>query len=426
MDTRPLTGQTYRPRIIDAALDRALAAAGAVVVEGARASGKTMTALNAARSFTFIDDPQVQQVLAIDPQAVLQGEAPRLLDEWQVAEELWNLVRRAVDATPRPGRFILTGSALPTDSITRHTGAGRFIRLRQRTMTWQEKLSLGSNQTVSIAQLFAGSQPTAALDTDTRLSDVIDNLLLPGFPAMTGLTLEQSAYRLQAYIDEVARTDVYRLADVRHSPEVIRRLMTSLARSVAADVNYSTLATDVRSVAPAITPETISNYVELLVRLFIVEVQQPWTPALRSRARWRTSPKLHLVDPAFAAAALGADRTRLQADLATVGTLFESAVVHDLTVFASALGGEVRHYRDSSGREIDAVITLPDGRWAAVEVKLGGRQVQAGIESLTRVIDQIDTNTVGEPAFRLVVTGTGPIMTASNGTHTCPLSALAP
>ncbi len=425
MDTAVVLGREYRPRLIDSTLHRALSAAGAVVIEGARATGKTMSALHAAGSYAFIDDADTQRTLTIAPRSVLEGDVPRLLDEWQVAPELWNLVRRAVDMTAEPGQFILTGSAVPADDITRHTGAGRFIRLRQRTMTWWEKLDRATHQ-VSIAGLFDGERPVTNLREGRDLDEVIENILRPGFPAMTALGLEQSADRLSAYIDEIARTDIRRLADVRHEPEVIKQLIVGLARSVASDVTYRTLAADVRAVAPTINVETVSSYVGLLQRLFIVEPQRPWTPKLRSRARVRTSPKLHLVDVSLAAAALGAGSQQLRSDLETLGVLFESAVIHDLMVLSSTVNGEVRHYRDSNGKEIDAIITLPDGRWGAVEVKLGGAQMLTGVESLRNVIGQIDTDSVGEPAFRLVVTGTGPTLTADDGTVISSLSALAP
>jgi len=424
MDTAKVLGHAYRPRVIDAALQRALAASGAVVIEGSRASGKTMTAMHAAGSFAFVDDAEVRRVLEIAPRTMLEGEAPRLLDEWQVAPELWNLVRRAVDAAVEPGRFILTGSALPADDVTRHTGAGRFLRLRQRTMSWWEK-SNALPGAVSLAGLFAGDRPKTDLETP-ELDAVIENLLRPGFPAMTALTPTQSADRLRGYIDDVARTDIHRVADIRHEPEVVKQLIAAVARSVASEVTYRTLAADLRGVAPTITAETVSTYVNLLQRLFIIEPQQPWTPTLRSRARVRTSPKLHLVDPALAAAALGAGPRHLLGDLATLGVLFESAVIHDLTVLASAMDGDVRHYRDSNAKEIDAIITLPDGRWGAVEVKLSGTQLPYAVKSLNDVIAQIDTELVGEPAFRLVVTGTGPVLVTDGGTVTAPLTALAP
>jgi predicted AAA+ superfamily ATPase len=423
VDTAKVLGREYRPRVIDSALQRALAAAGAVVLEGARATGKTTTALHAAASYVFIDDPQAQSLLDVAPRSLLEGDAPRLLDEWQVAPQLWNLVRRAVDATAEPGLFILTGSAVPSDDVTRHTGAGRFLRLRERTMSWWEKLDSPTGA-VSLAGLFEGNLPKTDLGAAPHLDTVIDNLLRPGFPAMTALAAAQSADRLRGYIDDVARTDIRRIADIRHEPAVIKQLIAGLARSVASEVTYKTLAADVRVVAPTIDEETVSNYVGLLQRLFVVEAQRPWTPALRSRARVRTSPKFHLVDPALAAAALGAGAQQLRGDLNTLGTLFESAVVHDLTVLT--LGGEVSHYRDSNGKEIDAILTLPDGRWGAVEVKLGGQQVSMGAKSLQAVIAQVDTASIGEPTFRLVVTGTGPILVTDDGTVTAPLTALGP
>lgn len=425
MDTAKVLGHEYRPRVIDASLQRALATSGAVVIEGPRASGKTMTAMFAAGSYVFVDDPEIQTVLEVAPRSLLDGEAPRLLDEWQVAPALWNLVRRAVDVAGKPGRFILTGSAVPADDVTRHTGAGRFLRLRERTMSWFEKLEAQSGA-VSLSDLFVGVLPKTDLSSPTDLDTVIENLLRPGFPAMTGLTLMQSADRLRAYIDDVTRTDIHRIADVRHKPQVIKQLIAALARSVASEVTYKTLAADVRTVAPTINAETISNYVELLQRLFILEAQTPWTPTLRSRARVRTSPKLHLVDPAIAAAALGAGPSQLRSDLRTLGVLFESAVVHDLTVLASSIDGEVRHYRDSNDKEIDAIVILPDGRWGAVEVKLSGTQLPYAVESLRHTIAQVDTEQVGEPAFRLVVTGTGPVLVTDDGTVTAPLTALAP
>ncbi|UUZ60903.1 DUF4143 domain-containing protein [Nocardioides sp. B-3] len=212
---------------------------------------------------------------------------------------------------------------------------------------------------MSLSGLFDGDLPKTDLGAAPDLDSVIDNLLRPGFPAMTALSPPQASDRLRGYIDDVARTDIHRIADIRHEPEVVKQLVAALARSVASDVTYKTLAADIRTVAPAIDEETVSNYVGLLQRLFIVEAQRPWTPALRSRARVRTSPKLHLVDPALAAAALGAGPQQLRGDLKTLGTLFESAVVHDLTVLASPIDGEVSHYRDSNNKEIDAIITLP-------------------------------------------------------------------
>ena len=427
MDTAEVLGQTYRPRLIDPVLTDALQATGAVLIEGVRACGKTMTALNAAASFVFVDDEASQQLRSIAPQRLLDGPAPRLVDEWQLAPELWNMVRRRVDASTARGLFILTGSAVPADDVTRHTGAGRVLRLRERTMTWGEKqpAALGAGA-VSLAALFAGERPASSPESPMTLDDVLLLLLKSGFPGMVADNLAASHTLMRGYLDEVARLDLPRLINLRHSPAVIGRLLSSVARNVASEVSFTTLAADIRGFAPAITAETVSGYVDALERLFIIERQPAWTPGLRSRARLRVADKWHLADPALAAAALGATPISLGRDLNTAGLLFESAVVHDLRVLGASLGAEVRHFRDSNGHEIDAILCLPDGRWAAVEVKLSGLQVAAGAASLAKAVDQIDQAVAGGPAFRLVVTGTGPTLTLDDGTVTCPLVALGP
>ena len=425
MDTGLVLGEKYVPRFVDLGLKEALDSAGAVILEGARATGKTMTALNAANSFMFLDSPEATQLMDVAPSAILVGENPRLLDEWQLAPELWNMVRRAVDKNHSLGQFILTGSAVPTDDVTRHTGAGRFLRIRQRTMTWTEKLA-SPETSLSLADLFGGLHPDPVLETQQDIDAVINNILLSGFPALRSLPINRGMARLRGYIDDIAHADLARLAEIRHSPEVIKQLIAALSRNVATEVTFATLADDVRAIAPNISTATISQYVELLERLFFVELQHPWAPVLRSKARLRTAPKLHIVDPAVAAAALRATSAGLLQNTSTLGQLFESAVIHDLTVFAGTMGGEVRHYRDSNNNEIDAVITLPDGRWAAVEVKLGGHRFAQGVKSLEKAVAQIDEQSSGAPAFKLVVTGTGPILTTNSGSITAPLSALEP
>ncbi|MCL1899515.1 MAG: DUF4143 domain-containing protein, partial [Promicromonosporaceae bacterium] len=346
--------------------------------------------------------------------------------EWHDAPDLWNLVRRAVDFSPELGRFILTGSSVPSDDITRHTGGGRFIRLRQRTMTVREKTRTPQPAPVSLAALFAG-QDIATMDTsDLTLSTAIRDVTTSGFPAMIDLDFEQAAARLETYIDEITRTDIQRVASVRHAPEVIRQLITALARSTASEVSLATLARDVRSVAPDIRPETIGNYVESLQRLYFVEPQRSWSPSLRSRAVVRTTPKYHLADPSLAAVAIGASPERLATDVETLGLLFESAAFHDLSVYAGALEGEVRHYRDSNRREIDAIVRLKDGRWGAVEVKLGASRIGEAHATLERTIADIDTASVGEPAFRLVLTGNGPTYRIDEQTITTSLANLGP
>jgi predicted AAA+ superfamily ATPase len=382
-----------------------------------------MSALHAAASYVFLDDPGARDLLDVAPSVLLEGDSPRLLDEWQLAPQLWNQVRRAVDAAAEPGRFLLTGSAVPADDATRHSGAGRFVRVRQHTMSWWERGL--SRATVSVADLFAGERPR--VDAVRPSFDVVlERITSPGFPAMTQLPIQRSGVVLRAYLNELSRVDVSRLAPIGHEPIVIDRLLAALARSTASEVTYRTLAADLDPVAPNIKPETVARYVDLLRRTFVVDSQPAWVPQLRSRARLRTSERLHLADPALAATALGATAARLRTDPATAGILFESAVVHDLVVLTAGLGATIHHFRDSNGHEIDVVIALPDGRWAAVEVKLGAGQVTAGARSLSAAAEQIDISAVGSPSFRLVVTGTGATFALDDGTVTCPLDALRP
>ncbi|PHP53362.1 ATP-binding protein [Actinomyces ruminis] len=423
MDTRETLGHDYLPRVVDAQLGRLLEIGGAVVIEGPRACGKTMTGLNAARSCVFLDEDVTRRLIDLAPEAVLDGDRPRLLDEWQLAPQLWNQVRRAVDSATQPGAFILTGSAVPADDATRHTGAGRFLRMRERTMTWFERGT--STGALSLGALIDGDRPAASATT-SPYHDVVDALARTGFPALARLEPAAAAVALSGYLDDVVRADLGRLARTRHEPTVMRALIRSLARATAAEVSWRTLARDLRPVAPDIRPETVARYVELLERLFVVERIPAWAVGLRSRARLRTAPKFHLADPALAVTALSADAAQLTADPETTGFIFESAVVHDLLVFSEALGGQVYHYRDSNGHELDAVLTFPRGRWAAVEVKLGASQIEKGARSLARTMQQIDTSVVGEPALKLVVTGTGPTATLSDGTVTCPLHVLGP
>jgi predicted AAA+ superfamily ATPase len=425
MDTWDVVRRRYRPRVIDGPLGEALQAAPAVLVEGPRACGKTMTGLNAANSYVFLDTPQAQAAREIAPQSLLDGAQPRLLDEWQLAPELWNLVRRAADTGGRPGRFILSGSAVPSDDITRHTGAGRFLRLRLRTMAWYERTAPGKAGTVSLAELFAGARPAPGHDA-IGLDDVVTRLLTSGFPALTDLAWTEASAMLRAYIDDVARSDLPRLAAFKRDPAVIEHLIGALARSPGAEVSFARLAADLQSVAPGINAETIAGYVRLLERLFVVETLSPWTPRLRSRARLLRKGKCYLADPALTVAAMGGNAAALLADPAVAGMVFEAAAVHDLTVLAAPLGARTHYYRDSNGHEIDVVLTLPDGRWGAVEVKLGGLAVAKAARSLGAAVEQIDPATLGSPSFALVLTGTGTVATIDARTITCPLHLLVP
>lgn len=411
----------YSPRVVDSQIQRALKLSGAVIIEGARACGKTMTALHAAQSHVFLDSDNAQQLAKIAPELLLDGATPRLIDEWQLEPHVWNAVRREVDRRGSDGQFVLTGSSVPDDDVTRHTGAGRFLRVRERTMTWFERGL--STKAVSLAGLFDGDGLRPSTES-ISLEEIIHNVCTSGFPAHIHRPPADAAVVMGAYAEELTRADVQRIADIRHQPETIQALLRALARSVSSEINFSTLAKDMRSTVPEISPETVARYIHLLERLFALEATPPWTGKLRSRATIRRSPKYNLVDPSLSAALLGAMPEKLLSDPSTVGLLFESAVLHDLTVFIEALGGRAHHYRDSNGNEIDIILTLPDGRWGAVEVKLGGKSAAPAAPKLKRVADQLDTPE--PPSFLTIITGTGMTLPLSDGCVTFPLHALCP
>jgi len=411
----------YSPRVADDELRTQLAATGAVLVEGPKACGKTETARQVAASEALLDvEADAREAAKLDPQLILSGEVPRLIDEWQLAPEIWNHVRRAVDERVDPGQFILAGSAQPADEDTRHTGAGRISRLRMRPMSLFE---LGaSNGDISLSALMSG-EPAAASDPGLGLEDLADLISRGGWPAFRNLEIPQALRGVRSYLGEVPR-DTQRLAGNR--PERITRLLESLARNVATLVSASTLAADASRPEDPVSNETVAGYISSLNRLFVVEDQPAWQPHLRSRYRLRRSPKRHFVDPSLAVAALRADPSRLMRDLNFLGFLFESLVIRDLRVYSQPLEGEVQHYRDSGGLEVDAVVDLGSS-WGAFEIKLGGMEaVDDAASTLRRFAERVDTSRIGRPAVLAVIVGSGYGYVGDDGVQVIPIGCLGP
>lgn len=414
----------YRPRVVDAELTTRLASSGAVVVEGARACGKTSTARQVAASEVLLDvDEAARQAIAVDPALVLDGQVPRLIDEWQIEPAIWNHIRRAIDDRGEPGQFILTGSAVPADDITRHTGAGRLTRLRMRPMTLFE--TGHGTGTASLEALLGRERPTGP-DPGLSVRDLATRVAVGGWPGQLGLDVGPSLQAVRDYLDEIRRVDVGRVDQTRRDPARVGRLLRSIARNVATEAPATTLAADTGGVEGSLHDDTVRDYHTALERLMIVEDQPAWAPHLRSRSILRRSPKRHFVDPSLAVAALRATPERLLEDLNLFGLLFESLVIRDLRVYAQAVDARVFHYRDNTGLEIDAIVEAADGRWAAFEVKLGAGHVDRGAESLTRFVDRVDTARTGEPAALVVVAGTGYGYVRDDGVIVVPIGALGP
>jgi predicted AAA+ superfamily ATPase len=415
----------YLPRIVDRELASRLAATGAVVIEGPKACGKTATARQIAASEALLDvDTGAREAAAIDPRLVLDGEVPRLLDEWQLEPALWNHVRRAIDDRQAPGQFILAGSAVPPDEITRHTGAGRITRLRMRPLTlFETSVSSGS---ISLAALLSGTAKPRAPDTGLEIADLAREIAIGGWPGFRRLTTERALRAVRDYLEEIRNVDVSRLEGGRRDPQKVGQLLRSLARNVATHVSIATLRQDTAGAEGGLKHETISDYLDALRRLMIIEDQPAWAPHLRSTYALRRQVKRHFVDPSLAVAALRATPERLLGDLKLLGFLFESLVVRDLRVYAQAADARVLQYRDSRGVEVDAIVERADGRWTAFEVKLGAGQVDDAVATLQRFVQQIDTERAGSPVELGVIVGTGYGYRREDGVLVIPIGALGP
>jgi predicted AAA+ superfamily ATPase len=416
--------KSYRPRIVDAELVARLKATGAVVIEGPKACGKTATARQIAASEALLDvDPTAREAVAVDPALVLEGATPRLIDEWQLEPAVWNHVRRAVDDRGRPGQFILAGSAVPPDDITRHTGAGRITRLPMRPMTLFE--TGDSSGEISVARLLAGD-PGRSSDTLLKVADLARLIAIGGWPGFRGLAVDQALRAVRDYLEEIRRVDISRVEGKRRDPEKVGALLRSLGRNVSTHAAATTLAADTDGAEAALDDDTVSDYLSALRRLMIVEDQPAWAPHLRSRYALRRAAKRHFVDPSLAVAALRATPGRLLRDLKLLGFLFESLVIRDLRVYAQAVDARVLQYRDSHGLEVDAIVETAEGVWAAFEIKLGSGHVDQAAANLQAFARQIDTARSGKPAALGVIVGSGYGYRREDGILVIPIGALGP
>ncbi len=361
--------------------------------------------------------------MQVDPRLLLEGEAPHLLDEWQVFPELWNYVRREVDERGTPGQFILTGSATPSDDDTRHSGAGRFARIQMRPMSL---LEVGhSSGAVSLAQLVEGV-PSRSKDPGLSLDDLIAEVVRGGWPGNRDMAVVDARRANRDYLDRIRRTDIRAVDGVRRDPERVGAVLRSLARNTATTVSLTTIAREASGASgTSVSDDTVADYLNALSRLMVIEDQSAWNTHLRSSHQLRRSPKRHFVDPSLAAAAMRATPSNLRADLNTFGFLFESLVVRDLRIYAQPLDGDVFHYRDQSGLEVDAIIDFGDS-WAAIEVKLGIGQIDEAASNLAAFRQRVDTSKRGEPTFMAIVVGSGLGYVRPDGIHVVPIGALGP
>ncbi|MDE0237324.1 MAG: DUF4143 domain-containing protein [bacterium] len=424
--TGTLTPSGYRPRVVDREVAEALQSSPAVLLDGPRASGKTWTGKNFAQSEALFDTmPGVRLAASIDAASLLDGPVPRLLDEWQQVPEIWNPMRRACDDRAEMGQFLLTGSANPPDDITRHSGAGRVARVRMRPMSLLE--SGESDGSVSLSKLMDG-ESSRPQSPGIQTPEMIDLVCRGGWPRIASDTAAFAQRRLRDYLDDISRTDIAQVDDVKRDPVGVRRLLASLGRNAGTKASYKTLAEDASGDREVpMHPRTVKEYLQALERLFVVEDLPAWKPHLRSRIALRTTPARHFVCPSLAVAALRTNSARLRADLKFFGFLFESLVVRDLRVYSQLEGCQLSHYLDEYGLEVDVILERADGEWAAFEVKLGSDEgVMEGIESLRQLRDRVDTNRMGDPIKLAVITATGVGVELPDGIAVIPVTTLGP
>lgn len=417
----------YRPRLIDNIIDSYLDAFGAVCVEGPKWCGKTWTSSYHCKSEIMLGNPdgnfQNRQLAQMSPSLVLEGETPRLIDEWQEVPQLWDAVRYKVDQNGNKGQFILTGSATPNHKGILHSGAGRIAKLRMRPMSLFE--SGNSSGDISLKDICEGRiEPKILGEVDLR--KLIDFIIRGGWPANQETTLKQAAYLPIQYIRAVLDDDVYRIDNVKRDKHKMELLLRSLARNEATTVTNKKLKNDIKEIDDEdIDVETVSAYLDVFQRLFLTDNQKPFEAKLRSSIRIKQAEKRHLSDPSLAAALLNATPEMLLNDLNTLGFLFEALCERDLKIYAESFDAELYHYQDYNNNEMDAVIAMPDGKWCGFEIKLGANQIDMAAENLIKIKNEIQANGGIAPDSLCVICGlSNAAYQRPDGVFVVPITAL--
>lgn len=419
--------EDYRPRLIDNIIDSYLEAFGAVCVEGPKWCGKTWTSSYHCKSEIMLGNPdgnfQNRQLAQMSPSLVLEGETPRLIDEWQEVPQLWDAVRYKVDQSGNKGQFILTGSATPNHKGILHSGAGRIAKLRMRPMSLFE--SGNSSGDISLKDICEGRiEPKISGEVDLR--KLIDFIIRGGWPANQETTLKQAAYLPIQYIRAVLDDDVYRIDNVKRDKHKMELLLRSLARNEATTVTNKKLKNDIKEIDDEdIDVETVSAYLDVFQRLFLTDNQKPFEAKLRSSIRIKQAEKRHLSDPSLAAALLNATPEMLLNDLNTLGFLFEALCERDLKIYAESFDAELYHYQDYNNNEMDAVIAMPDVKWCGFEIKLGANQIDMAAENLIKIKNEIKASGGIAPDSLCVICGlSNAAYQRPDGVFVVPITAL--
>ncbi len=420
----------YRPRIADRMLSRRLKGVGAVLIQGPKWCGKTTTAEQQARSVVYMDDPEYMdqniELANLSPRKILEGATPRLIDEWQLAPQLWDAARFEVDHRDDVGQFIFTGSAVPADTDKiHHSGTGRFAWLTMRTMSLFE--SGESSGEVCLKDLFSKSDSEIFGTNPLNIDSIAWLICRGGWPRATTIDKDVALDMAYRYYEAVVNSDISRVDNVRRDAERAKRILRSIARNQCAQVSVNTICADVEdNDSTSANRITITSYIDALKKIFVLEDSPAWNPNLRSKTAIRSSNTRYFSDPSIGVAALGIGPNDLINDIRTMGLFFESLCVRDLRVYADSLEGSVYHYRDSNGLECDAVLHLRDGRYGLIEIKLGGeKNIEEAAENLKLLASKIDTAKTKAPSFLMVLTGTSKYaIRREDGVYVVPVGCL--
>ena len=418
----------YFPRIADEVLVERLQSKGAVLIEGPKWCGKTTTAKHIAKSMISMDQPdlakQYREMADVNPQGLLQGDIPHLIDEWQLAPNIWNAIRYEVDQRDEFGQFILTGSAVPAKlDMSTHSGTGRISRMRMRPMSLYE--SRESSGQVSLSDIFAGG--TVSGSDDHSLEDIAFEICRGGWPGAIGRQEKIALRQAIDYYDAVVSDDVSRVDGVKRDKERTKSIMRSYAWNIASQASFETIRQDVISgESDSFDAATMYSYLNALRDIFVIEDSPSWNPNLRSKTAIRTTDTRYFIDPSIGAASLGIGPADLMNDLNTMGLLFENLAVRDLRVYAEMLDGTVYHFRDKNGLECDAVLHLRNGSYALIEVKLGGDAlIEDGAKNLLKLAEKIDTTKMKAPSFLMILCAKAPFAyRRKDGVIIAPISCL--
>lgn len=420
----------YYSRLVEKEIELRLRTSGAVVVAGPKFCGKTTTSMLYQKSFIKLNTKQAIAMARMNPKAVLKGDCPRLIDEWQKAPDIWNQIKDDLDFQYEFGKYILTGSSTPADKTeVHHSGAGRIAPVKMRPMSlWESKESKG---TVSLQDLFDGGENFPwDLNQDFTLDEIAHLICRGGWPisvlAPKDIAIEITKnYWNGLFVFEDCENERFR----NKKPEVLKMIVRSYARHISTEAAISTIIADVRqSNERTMDSKTFDDYMEALKDLYIVEDMAAWNPNIRSKTSIRSTPTRHFVDTSIACRALGVMPEDLHRDLESFGLFFEDMAVRDLKVYAGTLGGEVLHYRDNAGLECDAIVHMDNGRWGAIEIKLGGDElIEAGANSLKLLKAKIEKKGDEKaPSFLMVLTAVGGSYQREDGVYVAPINLLKP